>query len=387
MKVEIKVRMLTAGNRSLYLEYYETGFRKRENLHLYLVPDDAPNARMLNEQTYRKAQEIQAQRILTPPSFEKKEKREENEAAKTMTWLQWCDDYVRCAIENGNCKKMIQHKDVVRRRIETYLKRSKRTDVLLKDVNRDLVSGLFGYMRNNYRNRKQIKVNGGKLAAYTLVLFEETVKAIFNKAVRDGLMAFNPVQELTREERFHAPDKHREYLTADELKRFLAVEPQTYMEEVVQRAFGFSCMTGLRLGDMQRLRWSDIIDVNGVQTVSVIQHKTKRPVAVPLNALALSLLPPRPENGEDSIIFPLVKKPDNVAKYVRRIKDKAGIEKDFTYHSSRHSAATLAITAGAELYSVSKILWHGSIASTQVYAKVNMEKKVEAMNLTNGVFG
>ncbi len=180
-------------------------------------------------------------------------------------------------------------------------------------------------------------------------LFEETVKAIFNKAVRDGLMAFNPVQELTREERFHAPDKHREYLTADELKCFLAVEPQTFMEEVVQRAFGFSCMTGLRLGDMQRLRWSDIKDVNGVQTVSVIQHKTKRPVAVPLNALALSLLPPKPENGEDGIIFPLVKKPDNVAKYVRRIKNKAGIEKDFTYHSSRHSAATLAITAGAEL--------------------------------------
>lgn len=74
MKVEIKVRMLTAGNRSLYLEYYETGFRKRENLHLYLVADDAPNARKLNEQTYRKAQEIQAQRILTPSSFEKEAK-------------------------------------------------------------------------------------------------------------------------------------------------------------------------------------------------------------------------------------------------------------------------------------------------------------------------
>jgi integrase len=238
----------------------------------------------------------------------------------------------------------------------------------------------------SYRNRKQIKTNGGRLAAYTLVLFEETVKAIFNKAVRDGLIAYNPVQDLTREERFHAPDKHREYLTADELKRFLAVEPQTVMEQTVQMAFGFSCMTGLRLGDMQHLRWSDIKDVNGVQMVSIIQHKTKRPVAVPLNTLALSLLPPRPENGEDGIIFPLVKKPDNVAKYVRRIKEKAGIEKDFTYHSSRHSAATLAITAGAELYSVSKILGHGSIASTQVYAKVNMEKKMEVMSLTDGVF-
>lgn len=104
MKVEIKARMLTAGNRSLYLEYYETGFRKRENLHLYLIPDDAPNARKLNEQTLRKAQEIQAQRILTPPSFEKKEKREENEQNKTMTWLGWCDDYVRCAMTDGNCK-------------------------------------------------------------------------------------------------------------------------------------------------------------------------------------------------------------------------------------------------------------------------------------------
>ena len=163
------MRMLTAGNRSLYLEYYETGFRKRENLHLYLVPDDAPNARMLNGQTYRKAQEIQAQRILTPPSFEKKEKREGNEAAQSMTWLQWCGDYVQCAILNGNCKKMIQHKDIVRRRIGAYLKRAKKTDILLKDVDRDLVCGLFKYMRN-YRNRRQIKANGGKLAAYTLVL-------------------------------------------------------------------------------------------------------------------------------------------------------------------------------------------------------------------------
>ena len=74
MKVEIKERQLTAGNRSLYLEYYETGFRKKENLHLYLIPDDAPHAKKLNGETYRKAQEIRAQRILNPPTFEKKKK-------------------------------------------------------------------------------------------------------------------------------------------------------------------------------------------------------------------------------------------------------------------------------------------------------------------------
>lgn len=388
MKVVIKERKLTAGNRSLYLEYYEKGFRKKENLHLYLVPDDAPNARKINGQTYNKAREIQAQRILNPPSFEsKKKKPEENERAKTMTWLQWCDEYIQSAIDSENCKKMIQHKGVVRKRIAAYLKQIRKPDILLKDVNRDTISGLFKYMREDYRNPGQIKADGGKLADFTLVLFEETVKAIFNKAVRDGLIPFNPVQDLAKEERFHVPDKHREYLTTDELKRFLAVETQTQAEQTVQKAFGFSCMTGLRLGDMQRLRWSDIKTIGEVQAVSIIQHKTKRLVTVPLNELALSLLPPRPDNGEDGIIFPLVKKPDNVTKYVRRIKEKAGIEKDFTYHSSRHSAATLAITAGAELYSVSKILGHGSIVSTQVYASVNMEKKAEAVNLANGIFG
>ena len=167
-----------------------------------------------------------------------------------MTWLGWCDEYLQCAIEKGDCKKMVQHKGVVRKRIAAYLKRANRTDILLKEVDRDMVSGLFRYMRE-YRNPRQIKSDGGKLADFTLVLFEETVKAIFNKAVREGLIPFNPIQNLAKEERFHVPDKHREYLTADELKRFLAVETRTQAERTVQKAFGFSCMTGLRLGDMQ----------------------------------------------------------------------------------------------------------------------------------------
>lgn len=259
MKVEIKERRLPTGNRSLYLEYYETGFRKKEYLGIFLVPDDSARARRLNEQTYNRAREIQAQCILNPPNFESKKKAQvEDVRAKTMTWLGWCDEY---------------------------------------------------------RNPHQIKSGGGKLADFTLVLFEETVKAIFNKAVRDSLITFNPIQDLAKEERFHIPDKHREYLTAEELKRFLAVEAQTQAERTVQKVFGCSCMTVLRLGDMQRLRWNDIKDTGEVLMVSIVQHKTKRPVTVPLNELAISLLPPRPEDGEDGIIFPLVKKPDNVAKY------------------------------------------------------------------------
>ena len=386
MKVEIKERKLTAGNRSLYLEYYETGFRKKENLHLYLVPDDAPNAKSLNERTYNRAREIQAQRILNPPTFESKKKPEENERAKTMTWLGWCDEYLQCAIEKGDCKKMIQHKGVVRKRIAAYLKRESRTDILLKEVDRDMVSGLFSYMRE-YRNPHQIKTDGGKLADFTLVLFEETVKAIFNKAVREGLIPFNPIQDLAKEERFHVPDKHREYLTADELKRFLAVETRTQAERTVQKAFGFSCMTGLRLGDMQRLRWSDIKDTG--EGADGFHRPAKDRATRNRSTQRVSHIPVAAPTGERGGHYhlPIGEEARQRGEICAAHQGEAGIEKDFTYHSSRHSAATLAITAGAELYSVSKILGHGSIVSTQVYASVNMEKKAEAVNLTDGIFG
>ena len=145
-------------------------------------------------------------------------------------------------------------------------------------------------------------------------------------------------------------------------------------------------MTGIRLGDVQRLRWSDIKITEDSRTVAIVQHKTGNPVSNPINDMAMSLLPPRPENDPDCFVYHLVKKSCNVAKYVRLIKDKAGIEKDLTFHCSRHTSATLAITAGADLYTVSKLLGHSSIVSTQVYAKVNMDKKIEAINLVDGVF-
>ena len=95
MNIEIKERPLKNGNRSLYLEYYEPGFRRRERLGLYLVPDDAPKAKSLNRQTWNKAREIRSERILNPPTFEQKEEEPESiedHRKETMTWLGWCDE-------------------------------------------------------------------------------------------------------------------------------------------------------------------------------------------------------------------------------------------------------------------------------------------------------
>ena len=385
MKVEIKERALKGGNRGLYLEYYEKGFRKRENLHLYLIPDNAPDAKNINMRTYLKAMAIRSDRILNPPEFNKKPEPEDG-IDRTTTWLEWCDEYIRYSAGCGNSESAMHHKNNVRKRINEYLDRIGRTDILLKDVTTEVISGLYDYMRNDYRNPGQIKEREARLSDSSLRHFGETINAIFNKAVREGRIGYNPLRGLNKLERFHVADKHREYLTPDELELFLAVETATETEHQVQRAFGFSCMTGLRLGDMQRLKWGDIKPMGDGWAVSIVQHKTGSPVTVPLNVMALSLLPPRPGNDDENV-FHLPTMSGNVTKHIRNIRDKAGITgKELTYHCSRHTAATLAISAGAELYSVSKILGHRNLVSTQVYAKVNLEKKMEAVNLTNGVF-
>ena len=389
MEVSIKEKKLATGNRSLYLEYYETGFRKRENLHLYLYPEngDADIAK-LNKNTMMQAQVIRSERILTPPKwiFGEPEEFDEDKRAETMTWVQWAKEYAKIGEEEGNVKNQIVEKKTVVKKIRRFLKLRKLTGILLKDVKTEHISDLYMYMRKGYRNSKLIKDNGGHLSAFSLMLFGQTINAMFNRAVREQIIAYNPVGGLGAMEKFHVPDTRREYLTAEELERFLAVKTTTEQEGIVQKAFGFASMTGLRISDMRRLSWKDIKPLGDGLCVNMIQQKTKQWVSVPLNALALSLLPLKPVTITDEPIFKLVKKSNNVAKYTRMIADKAGIEKDITFHCSRHTVATLAMETKADLSVVGKILGHKSSVSTQVYAKVSLESKIEVVNLTDGVF-
>ena len=218
--------------------------------------------------------------------------------------------------ENGLTPASMRSKRNAQARVEQYLLYIGNPNLALKEMDKDFCKGFIAFL-------KTCTFNNGKktLGSTTCRIFVNRLAAALNMAVREGLIDSNPFKLLDAKEKPQKKSAMREFLTIEELRTLIAT-PCRY--DIVKKTFLFSCMTGLRLGDMQHLRWSDIKDMNGVQMFSIIQHKTKRPVTVPLNTLALSLLPPRPENGEDGIIFPLVKKPDNVAKYVRRIKAKAG---------------------------------------------------------------
>ena len=89
--------------------------------------------------------------------------------------------------------------------------------------------------------------------------------------------------------------------------------------------------------------------------------------------------------AKDDFVFPM---PSNGTcnDHLKKIATVCGINKEVTFHLSRHTFATMMLTLGADLYTVSKLLGHTSVRMTQVYAKIINQKKDEAVNLVNGLF-
>ena len=113
-------------------------------------------------------------------------------------------------------------------------------------------------------------------------------------------------------------------------------------------------------------------------------QKTQTYVNVPLSNEALNWLPMKEDPNE-----PVFKLPtdSNVERNIRLWMESIGIKKHLTFHCSRHSYATMLLTLGADLFTTSKLLGHKNIETTQIYAKIVDQKKVETINLMDNYFG
>ena len=109
-------------------------------------------------------------------------------------------------------------------------------------------------------------------------------------------------------------------------------------------------------------------------------QKTKEPLYLPISDQAMKWLPQKGEAIDSDLIFPLTHE-GTINKILQQWAKAAGVTKHISFHVSRHTHATMMLTLGADLYTVSKLLGHKNIATTQIYAKIVDKKKEEAISL------
>jgi len=190
------------------------------------------------------------------------------------------------------------------------------------------------------------------------------LKFVLNQAVKNKYIPSNPLKGVKG--RVYQSD--RRFLTFKEVAKLRVTDCLENPE--IKDAFLFSCYTGLRLSDIERLTRGDIRD----GSIRIIQKKTKDLVTIPLNPDALILLEGRPDTGR---LFNLPNR-TVMSKVVRYWTKSAGVE-DVTFHCARHTFATLALNANMRLEVVSSVLGHSDLKTTKIYAKLLDAAKKEDM--------
>lgn len=369
--IRLREKQLSNGNKSLYLDIYRNGKREYEFLKLYLIPETASDltAKERNKQTIIQANAIKAQRIIELTNDEAGIKNTNRAKMLLSDWMKHIQELK--ANKSGGLQNQIA--------FTTYLLQQYGGDkVRLCDVDKGFCEGFLNFITNEYVSDRVNK----PLSKFTARNYYRSLSCALNVAVRSGIIKKNPLQLVEKDYKPQPPESQRVYLTIDEVKRLIETECK---KPIYKKAFLFSCFCGLRVSDVARLKWSDINTQNGQMKADIRQKKTDEPLYLPLSENAVKWLPERMDGGEGEPIFKSV----SVAHASTIVKDwarAAGITKNVTFHTARHTFATMLLTKGGDLFTVSKLLGHKDISTTQVYAKIVDQKKNDTVNLLNDVF-
>lgn len=362
------------GYQSIYLDCYHEGHRSYEYLKLYLVPETDDKAARQNTAAMRQAEAALKARLRElkkqPPVSKRLMPKDVLQNDLTLT--EWFARF-----------KEIQRKRGVRDlyaidRLRDIIVEMGNGEVKLKAIDKDFCLSFMEYLKTGYRT-----ASGQPLKSKTVFNRQCTLITALNVAVREGIIPSNPMNRLSRHERAKTNKGKREYLTIEEVKSLVATPCK---REDIKSAYLFACNCGLRLGDVRKLKWGDITKDGHRWLLSVVMNKSEKPVHIPLGEQARRWLPKRKGADADSLVFGNLPNDTHINEHLKAWTEKTGITKAITYHTSRHTFATMLLTLGADLYTVSKLLGHSQIKNTQVYAEIINRRKDEAVNLADKAF-
>ncbi len=362
MSITIRTRDLTEGNKTIYLDFYDKGKRWREYLGLYLKPEVNDEAKKENVNAMRRAIEIKAQRELG-------QEKEEERDLRAPLFADWAETYL-AKLQRTLKPDSLRHHRIMVDTIKEFLKIKGKKNFRVSQFDKALYLKFMAYLKDEYRVQRGN--NSYPISQTTLFNKQRMFNQMLNAIVKDGHLASNPYHSLDNSEKAKQPKNDRVFLTKEEVEKMAATpthSPRT------KQGFMFCCFTGLRLSDLQALKWRNIRQTSGGgMEIRLDQKKTEKQVAIPLGKKAQEWLPERGEAADDDKVFDLPER-TTCRVCVKALAQRAGIIKDVNFHTSRHTFATLALAAGTDLYTVSKLLGHQNIKTTQRYAEVLMDTK------------
>ena len=189
------------------------------------------------------------------------------------------------------------------------------------------------------------------------------LKACINHAFDERIIAVNPLRGVKG---FRQDETCREHLTWEEVC-MLDATPCKYMD--LKNSFLFACFTGIRKCDIEALTWGEVRKFDGFTRIVWKQKKTGGQEYIDIPHQAEKYLGEKRRKNDD-LVYPHFKYGPWLLLELRRWMLAAGITKDITFHCSRHTFAVLILNFGADIYTVSKLIGHKELQTTQFYTKV-----------------
>ena len=370
--VRLREKLLKNGSRSLYLDIYRNGKREYEFLKLYLIHATTPIEKEQNRKTLETAQAIKAKRQIEIQNGEYGfTKQFKIDTPFLAYYRKMCEERHGNpdSLGNwGNWHSCLKH-------LERYCSES----TTFRDIDADWIEGFKDYLENVEKDTHK-RTNKQKdselfipLSQNSKVSYFNKLRACINQAFEDRIIPTNPMRGV---EGFKQEETERAYLTLDEVKK-LAATPCKY--PYLKNSFLFSCLTGLRKSDIEKLTWGEVQKFGDYTRIIFKQKKTKGQEYLDISKQAEQYMGERGSDKEK--VFPGFKYNSWTLLELRRWVLAAGITKDLTFHAGRHTFAVMMLDLGADIFTVSKLLGHREIATTQVYAKILDKNKQKAVSL------
>ena len=377
IKVSLREKKISKGRKSLYLDFYpeiphpKTGEpTRREFIGLYInEKPKTPLDKLHNKETLQIAQSIRQKRdnFLNKPEiyslYEKEQLRIKEQGEKC---------FVKYFTSLANKRKASNHDNWMS--TLNYINSYTGGTLAFKDLNEKFLEDFKEYLLTT-KSKKSPKA---KLSQNSAVSYFNKVKATLKQAYKDEILQYNLNEKVKP---IKALETRREYLTLEELNQLVKTPCNNLL---LKRAALFSALTGLRFSDIQKMKWKELEYVKGQGYIlKYKQQKSKGIEDMPISDQAYNFLEGKknPKDMEqDVLVINGLDYSSYHNKHLFQWIGAAGITKDITFHCFRHTFATLQLFNGTDIYTVSKMLGHKDLKTTQIYAKIVDDSKRKAAN-------